>query len=183
MTINRSRYSLISVAILTVSAFWIAYTGLFIPAPAVTAAAPAPREGFAAPDFSLTTLNGAEVRLSDLRGKVVFLNFWTSWCPPCKEEMPAIQQLYEQSPEVAVLAVNLTDQDNLEDVKAFLAEYQITFDVLLDLDGKVSTLYQIQALPTSFFIDKSGIIRKVVYGGPIARALLFSEISRLTQEP
>jgi peroxiredoxin len=182
MTANNSRFTLAAAAVLTLSALWVVITSLFIPAPASAGAAPAPREGFAAPDFSLTTINGGNVRLSDLRGKVVFLNFWTSWCPPCAKEMPAFQLLHEQSPGVAVIAINLTDQDSLENVQAFLDQHQITFDIPLDKNGDVSILYQIQALPTSFFIDKQGIIRKVVYGGPISKSLLFAETSRLVEE-
>jgi peroxiredoxin len=96
--------------------------------------------------------------------------------------MPAFQLLHEQSPGVAVIAINLTDQDSLENVQAFLDQHQITFDIPLDKNGDVSILYQIQALPTSFFIDKQGIIRKVVYGGPISKSLLFAETSRLVEE-
>lgn len=182
MRYRPSRFSLAAAAILTISALWIALTSLFFPVPAAAGAAPAPREGFTAPDFSLTTMDGKTLHLSELRGQVVFLNFWTSWCPPCEKEMPALQQLHEQSPEVAVVAVNLTDQDNLDDVRAFLDRYQITFDIPLDNRGEVSRLFQIQALPTSFFIDRQGIIRKVVYGGPISRSLLFAETERLMEE-
>lgn len=178
-----ARFKLISALVLSLSALWIVITSLFLPAPSTASEAAAPREGFSAPDFSISTIDGRSIRLSELRGQVVFLNFWTSWCPPCKEEMPAIQQLHNLSPKIAILAVNLTDQDNITDVEDFLQEHQITFDVLLDEDGKVSKIYQIQALPTSFFIDRQGIIRKVVYGGPISKALLFAETSRLAEEP
>lgn len=183
MNAKRPGFTLTAAALLALAAIWIAVTGLFIPTPAAAGAAAAPREGFAAPDFTLTSLSGETVQLSALRGRVVFLNFWTSWCPPCKKEMPAIQQLSEQSPDVAVLAVNVSDQDRLEDAQLFLASNGITLDVLLDSDGSVSRLYQVEALPTSFFIDKKGIIRKIVYGGPISSALLFAETSSLAKEP
>ncbi len=183
MNANRPGFPLTAAALLALAAIWIAVTSLFIPAPAAADVEAVPREGFAAPDFTLTSLSGETVQLSALRGKVVFLNFWTSWCPPCKTEMPAIQQLSEQSPDVAVLAVNVSDQDRLEDAQLFLASNRINLDALLDSDGSVSRLYQVEALPTSFFIDKQGIIRKIVYGGPISSALLFAETSSLVEEP
>ncbi len=183
MKANLSRFTLILVLVLALSGLWVVYTSIFLPSPAAAIQAAAPREGFSAPDFTVTTYEGETIRLSELRGTVVFLNFWTSWCPPCKEEMPAIQQLHDLSPETAVLAVNLTDQDNLTDVEDFLDKVQINLDIALDKDGAISKLYQIDALPTSFFIDKRGIIRKVIYGGPISKALLFAEIGRLAEEP
>ena len=97
--------------------------------------------------------------------------------------MPAIQELHEESPDIIVLAINATDQDKLEDVDQFVNEHPITFDVLLDKDGIVSRRYQVKALATSFFIDKEGVIRKVVYGGPIAKSLLLAEMSALIEEP
>lgn len=179
----RFHFNKIAISILLLAGLWIAYTSIFIPVSSPESNASIPREGFNAPDFSLTTLDAVEIQLSSLRGKVVFINFWTSWCPACKQEMPAIQELHEESPDIIVLAINATDQDKLEDVDQFVNEHSITFDVLLDKDGIVSRLYQVKALPTSFFIDKEGVIRKVVYGGPIAKSLLLAEISALIEEP
>lgn len=98
--------------------------------------------------------------------------------------MPAIQKFTSVYPpeQVAILSVNATSQDNLEDVRTFIAEYGLTFPVLLDIDGSVNRNYQIQALPSSFFIDAKGEIRKVVIGGPLTEAMLRAEIAQLVEE-
>ena len=173
----------ITAGILLLSAAWIGLTTAF--APATTGGGVAfPRVGFTAPDFELTGLDGKVVTLSDYRGKVVFLNFWATWCPPCKAEMPAIQKLTSVYPpeQVAILSVNATNQDNLADIQTFVADYGLTFPILLDLDGNINRTYQIQALPSSFFIDAEGQIQKVIYGGPLSEAMLRAEISRLVEE-
>jgi peroxiredoxin len=98
--------------------------------------------------------------------------------------MPAIQNLTLVYPpeQVAILSVNATNQDNLADIQTFVADYGLTFPILLDLDGNVNRTYQVQALPSSFFIDAEGQIQKVIYGGPLSEAMLRAEISRLVQE-
>ena len=98
--------------------------------------------------------------------------------------MPAIQKLSSVYPpeQVAIFSINATNQDNLEDVQAFIAEYGLTFPVLLDTDGSVNRTYQIQALPSSFFIDAEGNIRKVVIGGPLTEAMMRAEIAQLVEE-
>ena len=138
---------------------------------------PAPQEGFLAPDFTLERLDGEEIRLSDLRGKVVLLNFWATWCPPCRSEMPAFQEAYADYEEegFVILAVNATRQDTPEKVVAFIAEYGLSFPVVLDEKGEVNQLYLVQSLPTSFFIDEEGIIQEVVIGG-IAEAMVRSRV-------
>lgn len=183
MEMIRNKWRWLSAAILILAVFWTAYTSLFLPLPAAQSATTAPREGFQAPDFTLTTLDGSSLTLSDMLGKVVFINFWATWCPPCEAEMPAIQTLHETSPEVVILAINATNQDSLDSVQNFVTEKTLTFPILLDVDGSVLRLYETSALPSSFFVDKKGVIRKVVYGGPIAQSLLFAETSKLLAEP
>ena len=141
---------------------------------------PAPQEGFLAPDFALKTLNGEEIRLSDLRGKVVLLNFWATWCPPCRGEMPAFQEAYTdyQEKDFIILAVNATRQDNPEDVANFIAKYGLEFPVVLDPAGEVNQLYLVQSLPTSFFIDQEGLVQEMVVGG-IAEAMVRSRVEKL----
>ncbi len=141
---------------------------------------PAPQEGFLAPDFALETLDGEEITLSDLRGKVVLLNFWATWCPPCRSEMPSFQEAYAKYEEegFVIVAVNATLQDSPKDVADFVAEYGLSFPVVLDLEGEANQLYLVQSLPTSFFIDKEGIIQEVVVGG-IAEALVRVRVEEL----
>ncbi len=142
---------------------------------------PAPQKGFLAPDFTLETIDGETVTLSELRGKAILLNFWATWCPPCRAEMPAFQKAYAdyEDQDFIILAVNATLQDNTTDIAEFIAKYGLEFPIALDIEGKANRLYKVQSLPTSFFIDKEGIISEVVIGGPIAEALIRSRIEEL----
>lgn len=120
--------------------------------------------GQIAPDFQLSTLDGETVKLSDYRGKKVMLNFWATWCPPCRAEMPDLQKFHENK-DVVILAVNLTGAESgTEDVQKFIDKFGITFQVLLDKQLAVSGDYQIQPIPTSFIIDSSGRIRNKAFG-------------------
>ncbi|CAH0165339.1 Thiol-disulfide oxidoreductase ResA [Peribacillus sp. Bi96] len=119
--------------------------------------------GAKAPNFSLETLDGKQVELSDYKGKKVMLNFWATWCPPCKKEMPDMQKYSQQAgDDVVILAVNI-DPEN--DVRAFAEENGITFTIPLDSQSAknpVNELYKILSIPTTYFIDKEGIIRHKV---------------------
>ena len=145
---------------------------------------PAPQKGFLAPDFTLETLDGESVRLSDLHGQAILVNFWATWCPPCRSEMPAFQQAYADYEDegFVILAVNATLQDNPSDIAAFIEEFDLSFPIVLDTEGTVNQLYQVRSLPTSFFIDKEGVISEVVIGGPIAEALIRSRIEELINQ-
>jgi len=119
---------------------------------------PAPQKGFLAPDFTLETGDGETVRLSELRGRPVVVNFWTSWCPPCREEMPALQRVFRdyQERDMVILGLNSTVQDERGEALAFAIEQGLTFPILLDESGEATRLYQVRALPTTFFIDAQG---------------------------
>jgi cytochrome c biogenesis protein CcmG/thiol:disulfide interchange protein DsbE len=133
-----------------------------------------PYEGFLAPDLELTTATGESLRLSELRGKPVILNFWASWCPPCRSEMPAIQAVHlaYQDRGLVVLGVNASNQDDLNQANEFTLNMELTFPTLYDTNGTTQKLYAVSALPTTFFIDRSGIIRAIVIGGPMPESLL-----------
>lgn len=112
--------------------------------------------GAKAPEFELKTLSGETIKLSDLKGKKVMLNFWATWCPPCKAEMPAMEKFHKQAgEEVVILAVNI---DPHLDVQAFVNENGITFSIPLDEEDKVNEMYQILSIPTTYFIDTNGNI-------------------------
>ncbi|WP_249872618.1 peroxiredoxin family protein [Oceanobacillus saliphilus] len=120
--------------------------------------------GNKAPDFELMTMAGETVKLSDFEGQRIMLNFWATWCPPCREEMPDMQKFYEDK-EAIVLAINLTDMErNKNQVTQFVGENGLTFPILMDELGKVSTLYRISPIPTTYMIDSKGIIRHKAYG-------------------
>jgi cytochrome c biogenesis protein CcmG/thiol:disulfide interchange protein DsbE len=157
-----------------------------VPTTATTGGAPppSPREGFSAPDFTLELLDGGQVTLSDLRGKVVLINLWASWCPPCREEMPAIEKVYRSYRELGleVLGVNTTNQDSQAAAAAFVQEVGVTFPIPLDRSGEVSAAYNLRGLPTSFFIDHQGVIHSVVVGGPMSETLIQSKVEELLKE-
>jgi peroxiredoxin len=111
-----------------------------------------------APDFTLVNLEGEEIRLSELRGKGVVINFWATWCNPCKREMPLIEEQYQivKDQEIEILAVNIAES-NLA-VSSFIKRLGVTFPVLLDSDRAVTQRYGVGALPSTFFINKDGIV-------------------------
>lgn len=141
----------------------------------------APQPGYRAPSFSLRTLEGETVSVADLRGRAVILNFWATWCPPCRAEMPAFQRLYARYRDqgLMVLGVNATSGDDLATVFAFRQQYGLTFPILLDEAGQVQQRYRVTALPTTFFIDPRGMIRDVVVGGPLSEAAIEARLSQL----
>ncbi len=144
----------------------------------------APQAGFRAPDFSLKTPAGETYTLSALKGQAVLINIWATWCPPCRAEMPAIQALYEEySPQgLVVLGVNSTIQDEPLKIAPFVEEYGLTFPILLDETGEVTRVYEVRALPSSFFIDRQGRIHEVVIGGPMSPALLRTRIQEILRK-
>lgn len=140
-----------------------------------------PQPGFLAPDFKLYDLNGNLYQLSDYKDKAVVINVWASWCKPCQAEMPALQNIYERykTDNVIFLAVNNTRQDSLSEVTNFVNNYNLTFPILLDYEGSVSTAFQIQAFPTTFFINPGGIIQEIIIGGPMSETLLEIRIKEI----
>lgn len=142
---------------------------------------PAPAQGFLAPDFELKTTTGETIKLSELRGQAVLVNLWATWCPPCRAEMPAIEKVYNEYKEegFVVLAVNMTYQDTYSNITPFIDEYNLTFPILLDEINSVGSAYQLRSLPSSFFIDREGIINEVVIGGPMAEALLRTRVEQI----
>jgi peroxiredoxin len=125
------------------------------------------QEGKPAPDFKLATLDGRSVKLSDYKGKKVILNFWATWCPPCKAEMPHMKNFYEHNKDkgIEILAVNLTNVDKGKDaVETFAKDYQLTFTIALDEEGTIGKQYQAFTIPTSYIIDSNGIISKKMIG-------------------
>jgi cytochrome c biogenesis protein CcmG, thiol:disulfide interchange protein DsbE len=124
-----------------------------------------PESGYRAPTFSLKGFDGKTVKLADLKGKPVVLNFWASWCGPCKEEMPDLQEEYNKyKDQVYFFAVNLTDQDNADDAKAFLQSHGVTIPPLLDPTGEVNQKYKIHNVPSTFAIDANGMMKEVRVG-------------------
>ncbi|MEX2460642.1 MAG: TlpA disulfide reductase family protein [Paenibacillaceae bacterium] len=125
------------------------------------------QKGQLAPDFSLTDLKGVPVHLSDYKGKKVIVNFWATWCPPCRVEMPHMQKFYEdyKSKDFVILGVNLIQtEENPDSIQAFVEDQQLTFPILLDKEGNVVQTYQVVAYPTTYLLDSIGVIREKFQG-------------------
>ena len=178
------RWTVLTIVVLSLGVIWTFLSR--VPSTATTGGAPPPsaREGFSAPDFTLDLLGGGQVTLSELRGKVVMVNLWASWCPPCRAEMPAIEKVYQANKDrgLEVLAVNTTYQDGEGEAAAFATNYGLTFPIPLDRTGAVSARYLLRALPSTFFVDRRGVIRSVVIGGPMSEAVIQSKVEDLLEE-
>ena len=140
-----------------------------VPVPTVTATpAPTPRvirpraqtESRPAPDFEMETFDGETFRLSELEGKVVVLNFWASWCPPCRWEMPFFETMWNEYRDRDVVFVGVAMSDSLEDAKGFAEESGVTYPIGLDQTNEIVRAYEVYSLPTTFFIDKEGHIQR-----------------------
>ena len=142
---------------------------------------PVPSLDAPAPGFELTSLTGESIQLADYGGKPILLNFWATWCAPCRLEMPAFQSRFDKyQGELAVVAVN--NAESPEDVQAFVDELNLTFDILLDPEAEVQRLYLVRGYPTSVLIDANGIIR-IQHIGLMTEDQLDSYLQELGVEP
>lgn len=124
-------------------------------------------KGNLAPDFELKSVDGKAMKLSSLKGKKVILNMWTTWCPPCRLEMPDMEKFYTENKAagIEILAVNLTKAEkSRNDVPTFLKANDITFPVVLDENGDVGKLYDVSSIPASFILDTQGVIQEKIVG-------------------
>ncbi len=128
------------------------------------AAAPAPVEGAPAPDFELENLSGERVRLADYRGQVILINFWATWCAPCRIEMPALQSRYESFAGQGLVVLGVDFDEPRELVVEFRDEFGLTFPLLLDPGATVQQLYRVRGYPSSYFVGRDGTIEIVHIG-------------------
>lgn len=140
------------------------------------------RMGQAAPDFVLNDMDGKPLRLSDFKGKPIFLNFFASWCQNCRAEMPDVQATWEANKNkgLIVLEVNLTNQDLVSDVAAFVKEFGLTMPVGLDEKGSVTSLYHVGPIPASYFINRQGILSAVQIGA-MSRQMMEQRVAKILQ--
>lgn len=184
MTINdMTRFYWITLILLVaiLGGAWIAYSRepivAFTGIPNLTEA---PLAGYLAPDFTLPTSYGEPLSLSDLRGQPVVLNFWATWCPPCRAEMPDLQAASRQfNGRVAFLGID--QGESAAEVARFRDEYGITYPLLVDADSRVNDEYGIRALPTTIFVNADGVVSEV-YSGILNQAILENRLQRLLQE-
>jgi len=142
----------------------------------------APMVGFLAPDFTLTTTDNDRVQLSSLRGKPVILNFWATWCPPCRAEMPALEELWQQHDRGDVLVLGIDQGESAVTVEQFArGVVGTTFPLLLDTKREIGVEYGVRAFPTTFFIDAQGRIQEIKVGGPLNVATLMGATDRIIQ--
>lgn len=136
-----------------------------------------------APDFQLESLDGRTVSLSELAGRPVMLNFWATWCGPCKREMPLLQEIYEdagwEKTGLVLLAIDAAEPQDV--VRQFMEEMKLTFTVLIDPDNEVFLDYNIRAIPTTYFIDRDGIIKSVKMGAFISKQEIEQHLEQITQ--
>jgi thiol-disulfide isomerase/thioredoxin len=132
-----------------------------------------PEIGAVAPEFTLEQLAGGEASLSDFKGHPLIVNFWATWCKPCRTEIPLLISAYRSHQDVGleILAVNLSDQERMKDVPIFSAELGLPFPVLLDRKGSVRRLYRLRGVPTTIFIDSAGVVQ-MINQGPVNTAAL-----------
>lgn len=159
MNIARLIVALVLVALANVSPFSYADSGTSIAQRGMV------KPGEPAPNFQLRDMNGRVVALSDLRGKVVLLNFWATWCGPCRVEMPAMERLYRayDRKDFEILAVS-TDAQGVAVTRPFQQENKLTFPILHDADFRVGLSYGARTLPMTFMVDREGIVRQHIFG-------------------
>jgi cytochrome c biogenesis protein CcmG/thiol:disulfide interchange protein DsbE len=145
------------------------------PAKNVSGKPPAAEIGRSAPDFVLQNLDGQQVRLSDLQGHPLVVNFWASWCLPCREETPGLIGAYEQNRAAGLMVLGINLQEADERARSFVTDFSVDYPVVLDRKGQVARTWRIggpmQGLPVSYFIDPQGIVRKIVLGPVRAKDL------------
>ncbi len=122
------------------------------------------KAGTAAPDFTLESYQGAQVQLADFRGQTVVLNFWATWCGPCRLEMPTLQSRYEQYQSEGLVVLGINAGESRQQIAGFREELGITFPLLLDPDEEIQRLYQIRAYPTTMIVNSEGDIAEVHFG-------------------
>lgn len=165
--------------------FLLTGCGSDTPAPAQTpeASSPAPIEaplvGNLAPGFTLDYLGGETVSLSDFRGSPVLINFWATWCGPCRYEMPFLQQIYDDWTDKGLVVLTVDIAENHDTVEGFMQELDLSLPVLMDRDQAVTKRYNVRNIPATFLIDKNGIIQSIRIGAFTSPAEIEEELSKI----
>jgi len=129
-----------------------------------------------APDFSLPTLDGGAGNLRDYRGRTVIVTFWASWCGPCRAQIPDMQAAYTELRDRGLVVIGINQGESREHVAAFVREFRLTYPILLDENQSIGRKYGVRAYPTTFFIDREGVIQEVIVGGPLTRNMIRRQV-------
>ena len=136
-----------------------------------------------APDFTLKSLQGSNLRLNEYRGQVVLLNFWASWCGPCRQEMPLLDRIHQRYQEAGFAVISVNVEGDEVPARALAKETGVTFPVLIDTDQRVSELYDLEAMPSSVLIDRDGVVRYIHRGyQPGDESLYLKVVKQLIKE-
>jgi len=159
---------------------WIGMTRVQASAINPTGRPPSPELGFPTPDFTLQTLDGKAIRPGDFAGKPLLINFWATWCGPCRAEIPALELASQQYRDRAgILGINVQEPPAL--VAPFVTEFEMTYPVALDAQAEIAHAYRVRAFPTSFFVNAQGIIVQIE-AGAISDALILKRLGDLAGE-
>jgi thiol-disulfide isomerase/thioredoxin len=173
MKLSRIRWNILIVVVLVAGAAWTVASRV----PGAQATRDQARR--ATPDVSLPTLDGRTFNLAALRGKPVIVNFWATWCLPCRAELPAFEEVRRNHRDDELVIVGVDYAEPQDVVSKYVAEIGLTFPIALDEDGEVSELYRVEALPTTFFVGRDGNIRDMAIGGPMTKAAIESKVADL----
>ncbi len=146
-----------------------------------SSAGTAPKVGEPAPEFTIDVMDGSSVRLSELRGQVVWLNFWATWCPPCRKELPEIEQVASAHADSGLTVLLVNVGEGAGDVRAYAEKLHLSLDIALDSNSELARRYRVTGLPMNFFIDKEGIMRAIRYG-PLDREEMEEKVRPLLSE-
>ena len=171
------------ILVLILGSSWIVFSrtvaGGVMPAEHAAALSPAPVAGHPAPDFALKTLDGEIIRLSDYKGSPVVVNFWATWCGPCRAEFPDFQETWvDNADRLVIIGINHTTADQASMVPDFVAEFGVTFPIVLDETGNTVDAYNVLGLPTTIFVDRNGVVQEV-FTGPVNKAYIEAKLSEL----
>jgi peroxiredoxin len=185
--LSQRQWNVVLVTVLVAGSLFIAATRVQpnlgttqLAAPTDLLSDPAPLPNHPAPDLTLPQLDGTQLTLRDLRGQVVLINIWATWCPPCRAEMPAIQQAYAEYRDRGFIVLAVNQREDATAITPFLEQHGLTFPILLDRAGQAGATYQASALPPSFFVDRRGVIR-AVYRGPMPSRVIAPPVEQLLQ--
>lgn len=181
MFAKSSRWFALMLILFVFGSAWIWYSRAPEGANAATGVAPQP--GFRAPSFTSERLGGSVASLEDFRGKPLLLNFWATWCAPCRAEMPAIQRVATRYAGEGLVVLLVNQGEDPATIRQYLESIGVTAPVLLDPRFEVGDAYRVRGLPTTFFIDRYGLVRDMALGGPMSEAYLESKVESLLRVP